>query len=74
MDEMGWVRRERFENDARRIMVTPTQKSHALAKRLAPQIESLYQEIEKLAGREFTHSMYKALDTLIACLDPKEGI
>lgn len=74
MDEMGWVRRERFENDARRIMVTPTQKSHTLAKRLAPQIESLYQEIEKLAGREFTRSMYKALDTLIACLDPKGGI
>ena len=72
MDEMGWVRRERFENDARRIMVSPAPKSRALVKRLAPQVESLYREIETLAGREFTHSMYQALDRLIACLGPGE--
>ena len=72
MDEMGWVRRERFENDARRIMVTPEPKSRALVKRLAPQIESIYREIEALAGREFTHSLYQTLDMLIACLGPGE--
>ena len=72
MDEMGWVRRERFEHDARRILVTPEPKSRALVKRLAPQIESIYRDIETAAGREFTHSLYRALDALIACLGPAE--
>lgn len=74
MDETGWVRRERFENDARRIMVTPTPRSRALVRRLAPQIELIYQEIEALTGREFMHSMYQALDTLIASLGPGEAL
>ena len=72
MDETGWVRRERFETDARRILVTPAPKSRALVRRLAPQIESLYQEIETLAGEGFTASLYQALDTLVACLGPAE--
>ena len=70
MDELGWVRRERFDNDARRVMVTLTPKSRALVRRLAPDIEALYVEIEKLIGREFTQSLYQSLDALIARLGP----
>jgi homoprotocatechuate degradation regulator HpaR len=70
MDELGWVRRERFDNDARRVMVTLTPKSRALVKRLAPDIEALYVEIETLIGRDFTQSLYQSLDALIARLGP----
>lgn len=65
MDEMGWLRRERFENDARRVRVSLLPKSRALVKRLAPQIEAHYREIEAQVGSEFTRSLYRALDTLI---------
>jgi homoprotocatechuate degradation regulator HpaR len=76
MDEMGLVQRERFDNDARRVLVTLTPKSRALAQRLAPQIEALYAEIEALIGPAFTQEFYQALDTLIARLggtDNAEG-
>lgn len=68
MDEMGLVQRERFDNDARRVSVTLTQKSRTLAQKLAPQIEAVYAEIEALIGAEFTRTFYQALDTLIARL------
>jgi homoprotocatechuate degradation regulator HpaR len=70
MDELGWVRRERFDNDARRVMVTLSPKSRALVRRLAPGIDEVYAEIETLIGREFTQSLYQSLDTLIARLGP----
>jgi homoprotocatechuate degradation regulator HpaR len=70
MDELGWVRRERFDNDARRVMVTLAPKSRALVKRLAPSIEAVYAEIEELIGPEFTQSLYQSIDTLIARLGP----
>jgi homoprotocatechuate degradation regulator HpaR len=68
MDEMGLVQRERFDHDARRVMVTLTAQSRSLAQRLAPQIEATYAEIEALIGPEFTQAFYEALDTLIARL------
>jgi homoprotocatechuate degradation regulator HpaR len=68
MDEMGLVQRERFDSDARRVRVTLTPKSRALARRLAPRIEAVYAEIEALIGPEFTQAFYLSLDTLIARL------
>lgn len=68
MDEMGLVQRERFDHDARRVSVTITPKSRALAQKLAPQIEAVYAEIEALVGSDFTRSLYLALDSLIARL------
>lgn len=73
MDEMGLVQRERFDNDARRVSVTLTAKSRALAQKLAPQIEAVYAEIETLIGTEFTRGLYQALDTLIARLGAGDG-
>jgi homoprotocatechuate degradation regulator HpaR len=70
MDELGWVRRERFDNDARRVMVTLAPKTRALVKRLAPSIDAVYNEIEALIGREFTQSLYQSLDAVIARLGP----
>ena len=68
MDEMGLVQRERFDSDARRVLVTLTPKSRALARRLAPKIEAVYTEIETLIGPDFTQAFYLSLDTLIVKL------
>lgn len=68
MDEMGLVQRERFDSDARRVLVKLTPKSRGLAQRLAPKIEALYAEMEALIGTPFTQAFYAALDTLIARL------
>jgi len=73
MDEMGLVQRDRFDNDARRVLVTLTPKSRALARRLAPKIEALYADIEALIGPEFTRAFYASLDTLIARLGGAQG-
>lgn len=72
MDELGLVRRERFDADARRLKVTLTPRSRNLARRLAPQIEAVYSEIEARIGSEFTRGLYNALDMLIASLGTAE--
>ncbi|HKQ80635.1 MAG TPA: homoprotocatechuate degradation operon regulator HpaR [Steroidobacteraceae bacterium] len=73
MDELGLVRRERFDADARRLKVTLTPRSRGLARRLAPKIEAVYADIEVLIGRESLRGLYAALDEMIACLDTGAG-
>ncbi|HKX41648.1 MAG TPA: homoprotocatechuate degradation operon regulator HpaR [Burkholderiaceae bacterium] len=68
MDDLGLVSRERLGHDQRRLRVSPTPKSRALAARMAPQIEAIYAQIEARIGREFTQRFYAALDDLIAAL------
>ena len=69
MDDLGLVRRERLGHDARRVQVSLTAKSRALARRLAPRIEVIYGEIEARIGARFTRELYGALDELVARLD-----
>ena len=76
MDDLGLVKRERLANDQRRVKVSLTAKARALASRLAPQIEAVYQGIEEHVGPEFTARFYAALDELISLLGdlpPVEG-
>ena len=68
MDDMGLVKRERLEHDQRRVKVSLTAKSRALAARLAPQIEEIYQTIEGHIGSEFIGRFYATLDELISLL------
>lgn len=68
MDETGLVARERLGHDQRRVKVSLTAKSRALSKRMAPQIDAVYAEIEGHIGPEFTQRFYAALDELIATL------
>ena len=65
MDELGWVLRERFANDQRRVLVSVTAEARALADRLAPQIEAIYQELEARIGPSFARDLYRTLDLLI---------
>jgi homoprotocatechuate degradation regulator HpaR len=68
MEDLGLIQRRRLEHDQRRLRVSLTQKSVALAKRLAPRIESTYEYIEQLIGAEFADRFYQTLDELIARL------
>jgi homoprotocatechuate degradation regulator HpaR len=68
MDDLGLVQRERMAEDQRRVMVALTPKSRALAARMAPRIEAVYQAIEAHIGADFIGRFYATLDELIAML------
>jgi homoprotocatechuate degradation regulator HpaR len=68
MDDLGLVKRERMTGDARRVRVSLTAKSRALAAKMAPQIEATYADIEARIGAEFIGRFYQTLDELIALL------
>jgi homoprotocatechuate degradation regulator HpaR len=68
MEEIGWVDRKRLAHDQRRVRVSLTARSRALAARMAPQIEAVYARVERLLGQEFCNHLYGALDDLIAKL------
>ncbi len=70
MDSLGLVTRQRIDHDQRRVLVSPTAKSKALARRMAPQIEEIYKGIEQTLGAEFTGQLYRSLDDLLARLAP----
>ena len=65
MDELGWVLRERFPNDQRRVRVSVSPAAEALAAQLAPRIEAVYQALEDRIGSSFVQDLYRTLDLLI---------
>ena len=69
MQNMGLIDRERFDNDQRRVRVSLSARSRALAERLAPKIEAVYSGIEARVGVEFMRRLYAMLDELVATLD-----
>lgn len=68
MEEIGHIRRKRLDDDRRRILVSLTAKSQALAARMAPEIEASYARIEKLVGRDYCEQIYEMLDKVISVL------
>jgi homoprotocatechuate degradation regulator HpaR len=74
MEELGHIRRKRLDHDQRRRRVSLTQRSRALAARMAPRIEATYREIESTIGAEFSASFYRALDELIGALADRAPI
>jgi homoprotocatechuate degradation regulator HpaR len=68
MEETDLVGRERLERDQRRVLVSLTPRSRALAARMAPQIDVIYADIERELGPKATERLYGALDELIATL------
>jgi homoprotocatechuate degradation regulator HpaR len=69
MEELGLVRRERMQNDQRRVLVSITPKSRALAKKMAPLIDAKYAELEAAVGSELMADTYVLLDRLLGRLD-----
>ncbi len=68
MDELGLVQRERLDHDQRRVRVTATARSRALAASLAPRVEATYAALEATLGAAFMGGVYETLDLLIARL------
>ena len=71
MENVGFVQRKRLADDQRRVLVSLTPRSRALASRMAPLIEAVYARIEALLGKEFTEDFYRVLDDLIVKLRPQ---
>lgn len=75
MQETGLVRREKAAHDQRRVNVSLTAKSRALAARIAPQVEAAYDAIEAQVGPAFMREFHTTLDQLIGTLGgPQEDI
>ena len=72
MEELGLIKRKRFDHDQRRLHVSLTPRSRALSARMAPQIEATYRDIEALIGAEFSTRFYAVLDELIGALAAHE--
>jgi homoprotocatechuate degradation regulator HpaR len=70
MEKMGFVRRKRLADDQRRVLVSLTPRSRALAARMAPLIEAVYARIDGLLGKEFAEDFYRVLEELIVKLRP----
>lgn len=68
MDDLGLVKRERLAEDQRRVRVSLTARSRALATAMAPRIEAVYGKIEQHIGPEFITHFYATLDELIVML------
>jgi len=64
MDELGLVKRVRVDSDQRRVLVSLTAKSRALASRIAPLIEREYRALEADVGTELVRETYALLDRL----------
>jgi homoprotocatechuate degradation regulator HpaR len=65
MEELGLVTRERMAEDQRRVRVSITPKSRALARRIAPLAEAEYAQIEALLGAPLLAQVYDTLDQLL---------
>ena len=73
MDELGMVRRERMEDDQRRVRVTLTPKCRAMAAAMAPRIEAMYRALEAQLGADLVQQCYATLDELLTRLGELPG-
>jgi homoprotocatechuate degradation regulator HpaR len=65
MEDLSLVRRERMASDQRRVQVSITPKSRALARRIAPLAEAEYAQIEQALGAPLLAQIYASLDQLL---------
>jgi homoprotocatechuate degradation regulator HpaR len=72
MEALDLIHRERLEHDQRRVRVTPSARSQALARQMAPQIEAGYAALAAQLGPDFVEALYGTLDHLVAQLGPGE--
>ena len=74
MDDLGLISRGPVNGDQRRVMVSLTRKSRALAARIAPRVDAAYAALESRLGARFTHDLYEMLDELVERLDGEAEI
>jgi homoprotocatechuate degradation regulator HpaR len=73
MEGLDLVARERLAADQRRVRVSLTARSRALARAMAPEIEAVYGAIESHIGRDFVERFYATLDELMGHLQGLPG-
>jgi homoprotocatechuate degradation regulator HpaR len=73
MEHAGLVLRRRMERDQRRVQVSLTARSRAMAARMAPQIDATYGRLEKQLGKVFVRQLHDGLDRVMANLPPAPG-
>ncbi len=69
MEELGLVQRARMASDQRRVQVSVTPKSRAIARRVAPLAAAQYAQIERAVGADRLAQVYATLDDLVARLN-----
>jgi homoprotocatechuate degradation regulator HpaR len=65
MEELGLVKRERMAEDQRRVRVSITPKSRALARKVMPLVDAQYRQLEQARGAELLDRVYGTLDQLL---------
>lgn len=65
MEELGLVKRERMVEDQRRVRVSITPKSRALARRIMPLVDARYRQLELALGPQLLEQLYGTLDELL---------
>jgi homoprotocatechuate degradation regulator HpaR len=65
MEELGLVKRERMAEDQRRVRVSITPKSRALARKVMPLVDAQYGQLEQALGAELLDRVYGTLDQLL---------
>lgn len=68
MEDTGLVKRERLDHDQRRVKVSPTPRSRALAARITPEVEAAYARIESEIGAAALRDFYTTLDRMAEAL------
>lgn len=68
METLGLVHRQRLEHDQRRVLVTPAERGHELARKIAPAIEAEYAALAVQLGPSFMTTLYATLNGLVAQL------
>lgn len=66
LEAMELVKRSRFADDQRRVLVALTDKSEKLVAEMAPLIEQQYTLLEEAMGKELLSSLYTVLDQVLA--------
>jgi homoprotocatechuate degradation regulator HpaR len=70
MEALGFVTKERFADDQRRVRVSLTPKSTNLVRVLSKDLEAEYRVIERAVGADVVEQVYRAVDALLAGLEP----
>lgn len=66
MDDLRLVVRKRTAHDQRRVRVSLTARSRAIAARIAPRVEETYRDMEHQLGSELLSRLYRSLDEILA--------
>jgi homoprotocatechuate degradation regulator HpaR len=73
MEQGGYISRRRVEHDQRRVLVSLTAKSRALASAMAPEIDATYRRIEKVLGADLSAQLHDTLDQVLEQLPALAG-